>query len=221
MSDTRLEKIYLEAGRLFNTKGYINTKVSEIAAAAGVATGTMYNLFSGKEAVLSFVIQATLDREWLGQEIGLPMRQSDLGVLQKSLQKVLEEIDTSIMVIKDEEGNLCKDFQALISEIFDMCADYLVAFNNIETNAGVLEELWQEFYPARTRFYKKLEEFLVCYMQAGQIRKLDYLPLHVNNMIETIAWWSVNSHMQMPEITMSRAAAKENCVSILVRAYCV
>ncbi len=219
MSDARLEKIYLEAGRLFNTKGYINTKVSEIAEAAGVATGTMYNLFSGKEAILSFIIQATLDKKWLKQDINLPIKQMDVAILQNSLKNVFDEINSSIMEIADEKGRICKSFPTFVSEIFDMCADYLLAFNNIETNAGVLEELWQDFLSARTNFYEKLEDNLKCYIEDGQIRQIDYLPLHVENIIHILTWWSVNSYMSMPQITVTREVAKEIGVGMIVRAY--
>ena len=219
MSDIRLQKIYIEAVRLFNTKGYISTRVSEIAEAAGVATGTMYNLFSGKEAILSFIIQATLDKDWLKQDMKLPITQVDMAILQNSLQKVLVEIQASIMEIRDEEGRIWKSSSAFISGIFDMCADYLLAFNIIETNAGVLEELWQDFLSARTKFYEKLEENLKCYIEDGQIRQIDYLPLHVENIIHILAWWSVNSYMSMPQIAVTREVAKEIGVGMIVRAY--
>lgn len=219
MSDVRLEKIYIEAGRLFNTKGYIYTKVSEIAEAAGVATGTMYNLFSGKEAILSFVIQATLDKDWLKQDFSLPIKQIDLAILQNSLRKVINEINSSIMKIKDEEGKICKSFSDFITNIFDMCSDYLLAFNSIEKNEGVLEELWQEFYVARTFFYEQLAENLKCYMEEGKIREFDYLPLHIENIIYTLTWWSVNSNMHMPQIEVSHEVAREIGVGMIVRAY--
>lgn len=219
MSDLRLEKIYLEAGRLFNKKGYTNTKVSEIAVAAGVATGTMYNLFSSKEAILSFVIQATLDKDWLKQDMSLPIKQIDVAILQNSLQKVIDDINSSVMEIKDEKGRICKNFSAFVSDIFDMCADYLLAFNNIETNAVVLEELWRVFLSARTNFYKKLETNLKCYMEVGQISQIDYLPLHVENIIHILTWWSVNSYLSMPQIEVTREVAKEIGVGMIVRAY--
>lgn len=219
MPDTRLEKIYIESSRLFNTKGYINTKVSEIAAAAGVATGTIYNLFSGKEAILSFIIQATLDKEWLKQDITLPIRQIDVKLLQHTLQKVLDHIDASVMQIHDEHGAIVKDFPTFISGIFDMCADYLPAFNNIETNAGILKELWQIFLPARARFYAKLADHLQCYMDAGLIHPIDYLPLHVENIVHILTWWSTNAYMSMPQLAIPREAARENGVGMVVRAY--
>lgn len=219
MKDFRLEKIYLEAGRLFNKKGYINTKVSEIADAAGVATGTMYNLFSSKEAILSFVIQATLDKEWLKQDLSLPIKKLDVVILQNSLKKVLDEINISVMEIKNEKGIIYKSFSSFVSDIFDMCADYLLAFNNIETNAGVLEELWQDFLSARTNFYGRLEENLKLYIEDGQIRQIEYLPLHVENIIHILTWWSVNFYIHMPQIEVTREVAKEIGVGMIIRAY--
>lgn len=142
-----------------------------------------------------------------------------MAILQNSLQKVLVEIQASIMEIRDEEGRIWKSFSAFISGIFDMCADYLLAFNIIETNAGVLEELWQDFLSARTKFYEKLEENLKCYIEDGQIRQIDYLSLHVENIIHILAWWSVNSHMSMPQIAVTREVAKEIGVGMIVRAY--
>lgn len=219
MIDVRLEKIYREAGRLFNTKGYVNTKVSEIAEAAGVATGTMYNLFLGKEAILSFIIQATLDKEWLKKDISLPMKPIDTVILQDSLRKVIVHIASSVVEIKDKKGMVCKSFAEFISDIFDMFSDYLIAFNNIETNAGVLEELWQEFSLARTSFYEKFEENLKCYMEAGQIRQIDYLPLHVENMVNILTWWSINSSLRKPQIEVPCKVSKEIGVGMIVKAY--
>lgn len=40
MTNSRLEKIYQEAGRLFLAKGYASTKMAEIAKASGIAVGT-------------------------------------------------------------------------------------------------------------------------------------------------------------------------------------
>ena len=41
--------IFMPEGCLI-TKRYANTKVAEIAAASGIATGTIYNLFTSKKS---------------------------------------------------------------------------------------------------------------------------------------------------------------------------
>ena len=47
----RQETILLEALKLFTERGYFNTSVSDIQAAANLSVGTLYNYFKNKEAI--------------------------------------------------------------------------------------------------------------------------------------------------------------------------
>ena len=49
-------RILDEAERIFAAKGYPGTTVAEIAAAAGLAVGTIYNFFPGKDALAEAVM---------------------------------------------------------------------------------------------------------------------------------------------------------------------
>ena len=138
MNNTKLQKIYAEAGRLFNQNGYANTKMAEIAKASGIAVGTMYSAFTGKDAVLSFVIYATLDKDYLSSEISFPIKPIESPKLIALLTKVIDNVFGSVLNITDDKGKLCKDFIILMEELFDLFADYLLAFDNIEKNAGIL-----------------------------------------------------------------------------------
>ena len=42
---------------LFIYEGYLNVTIDQIAKKAGVSKGLMYNYFSGKEELLSFIIE--------------------------------------------------------------------------------------------------------------------------------------------------------------------
>lgn len=140
MTNPRLEKIYQEAGRLFLIKGYANTKMAEIAKTSGIAVGTMYSAFSGKDAVFSFVLHATLDSEHFSGNVTLPIKPAtalELIPLLKKLDKILD----SIMIITDDSGNICKDFPVLTGELFDFFADYLFATYNIKKNVEIYQEL--------------------------------------------------------------------------------
>ncbi len=55
------QRILEESARLFRTAGWESTTTREIASAAGIATGTLFNYFSSKEAIAAALIAAALD----------------------------------------------------------------------------------------------------------------------------------------------------------------
>lgn len=219
MNNTKLQKIYSEAGRLFNKNGYANTKMAEIAKASGIAVGTMYSAFTGKDAVLSFVIYATLDKDYLSSEITLPIKPIEAPKLIALLTKVIDNEFGSALNITDHEGKICKDFMKLMDELFDLFADYLLALDNIERNAGILEELSEIYWPQKLAYFEKLGNYLRLYMESGQIRKLTHIPSHVLFLTDTLTWWALNSNLSIPNEPVPRDAAKEICMGIIKRAY--
>ena len=219
MENPRLQKIYQEAGRLFNLNGYANTKMAEIAKASGVAVGTMYSTFTGKDAVLSFVIKATFDKDYLLQEFTLPIKPADDSELLSMLRRVMDYSFGSILNITDEKGEICKDFLTLVEELFDLFADYLLALDVIEHNPEALAEMNKEYMPRKWAFFGELEKYLKVYIDAGQIRQLEYLPLHVPFLINTITWWALNSVLSFPQVTVQRDTAKEICIGVVRKMY--
>ncbi|MFC5406152.1 TetR/AcrR family transcriptional regulator [Cohnella soli] len=221
MADARLRSIYFHAGKLFNTKQYANTKVSEIATAAGIATGTIYNLFTSKKAILTFVIRAALEKDYLDSDIALPVEEADLNHLIELQVKLHDRIFNDIFRITDENGLIIKRFKQMISDIFDMSADILLATGNIETNASILRELAKVFFPAKEKFFQVFEQNLTIYMEDGEIRKLDYPRVHVQCINDILTWWAMNANILMPEISVPRDAAREISVDLVARSYLI
>lgn len=219
LNNAKLQKIYSEAGRLFNQKGYVNTKMAEIAKASGIAVGTMYSAFTGKDAVLSFVIYATLDKDYLSSEIPFPIKPIESPKLITLLTKIIDTEFDSALNITDNEGNICKHFMKLMDELFDLFADYLLAFDNIETNAGILEELNEIYWPQKLAYFEKMGNYLRLYMENGQIRKLTHISSHVLFLTNTLTWWALNSNLSIPNEPIPRDTAKEICMGIIKRAY--
>jgi AcrR family transcriptional regulator len=54
------ERIIKVAAKLFTKEGWENTTTRGIAAAAGIATGTLFNYFESKEAIVAELISAAL-----------------------------------------------------------------------------------------------------------------------------------------------------------------
>lgn len=218
MKNPRLEKIYQEAGRLFLTKGYANTKMAEIAKASGIAVGTMYSAFTGKDAVFSFVLHATLKPEYFSGDVTLPLKAAAASELIPLLTE-LDKILTSIMDIIDDKGNICKSFPALTGELFDFFANYLFATDNIKKNAEIYPELRKVYFPSEKWYFQKLNACLKRYMETGQIRTFDHVMAHASYLTDTMSWWALNANMQNPHDPVPSDMAKEICIGIIQRAY--
>lgn len=92
------ERLVTEAMRLFSTKGYEATSVSQIEAAAGLAAGSgaLYHHFKSKEALLDAGIDRQLDRRRAMHDIrtlfaGLGDLRAELTVLGRYLLTVVDE----------------------------------------------------------------------------------------------------------------------------------
>ena len=56
----RRESILLAAQKVFNARGYSAATVDEVACAAGVAKGSVYNYFDSKQALFNQVFQTAM-----------------------------------------------------------------------------------------------------------------------------------------------------------------
>lgn len=192
--------------------------MAEIAKEAEIAVGTLYSMFTGKESVLTFTVLCALNKDYLSHEIALPVKTIDTSILKEHLYRVLGEIKSAIQ-ITDENGNLCKDFMELMENLYDIFVDYMMALDNIEKNGKVLEELNSIYIPEKRRFWGEVRHFLELYMEAGQIQPIQHIPAHVEFLIKTLSWWSVNAWKRFPNANITHQEAKEIFLGIIQRAY--
>jgi AcrR family transcriptional regulator len=81
-ADARREVIIQAAIRLFTEYGYDNTKIEDIAVAAGCTTGPVYHFFSGKEDIFDAAYNEVGRAYW--------------GLMRESLQRDTPPIDKII-----------------------------------------------------------------------------------------------------------------------------
>jgi AcrR family transcriptional regulator len=75
------EKIGSAAAKVFNRKGYLETNIDDIAAAAKMSKGGLYHYFSSKDEILFFILDSYMD-------IVLKDLQSQLQSLKESTSKL-------------------------------------------------------------------------------------------------------------------------------------
>lgn len=220
MIDQRLRAIYVAASKLFITKRYANTQVSEIAEAAAIATGTIYNLFAGKKALLHFVLLSTLDKQYFEREITFPIQEVDSQVILGPLICIGEELFTKIGSKTSDDKRL-PSFAEMLSILFDYVADYHVAFSIINDNRDALPEIKAKYGEFVSRLYQVLEENLLVCIKRGEVRNVELPKLHIRNIVEEFVWWGMYLPYEVPDVVVPVSQAKGIVLDILRHAYLV
>jgi AcrR family transcriptional regulator len=133
------ERLVIEAMRLFSTKGYEATSVSQIEAAAGLAAGSgaLYHHFKSKEALLDAGIDRQLDRRRAMHDIrtlfaGLGDLRAELTVLGRYLLTVVdEEIELLQIAARTPAGRSARldtAYAALVDGLNGELADWISAW---------------------------------------------------------------------------------------------
>ena len=133
------ERLVTEAMRLFSSKGYHATSVSQIEAAAGLAAGSgaLYHHFKSKEALLDAGIDRQLDRRRAMRDIralfaGLGDLRAELTVLGRYLLTVIdEELELLQIAARTPTGQstrLDTAYAALVDGLNAELADWITAW---------------------------------------------------------------------------------------------
>lgn len=141
------EKLILEAAyRIFSQKGFYNTKVEEIAEAAGVGKGTVYEYFSSKEEIFEKVLQFQVN-EFIHR-------------IKKQMDSFTESAD-----VEDKISRLLDIYLGFARE-------NLWLFYALVTEVGKLRpDLKQWMYTARSKIFKIIEEVMLEGKKKGSIRR--------------------------------------------------
>lgn len=86
--------------RLFREKGFENTTVAEITAAAGVAKGTFFNYFATKEDVLLALGEQTLGKLQLNVQV-VPGRESTRGKIKAIFAALAAGLDADRDLVRE------------------------------------------------------------------------------------------------------------------------
>lgn len=133
------ERLVTEAMRLFSTKGFEATSVSQIEAAAGLApgSGALYHHFKSKDALLDAGIDRQLDRRRAMHDIralfaGLGDLRAELTVLGRYLLTVVdEEIELLQIAARTPAGRSTRldgAYAALVDGLNAELADWIAAW---------------------------------------------------------------------------------------------
>ena len=218
--DARIAKIYDTASRMFIQQGYALTQIDHIVKEVGISVGSLYDLFSGKKAILKYILKCTIDPAFMERDIKLPVTEDLFENLDEEITEFLKENDLrfSEPLTRQAENY---SFEQMLSDAFDVIQKYRVGCLIVEKNpagCGKLIEFYQNY---RKRFYHSILEFVKRYIDRGVVRKVESPERAVIFIVESMSWWAMDIKYDTfePHDDISNEVAKKTCMDALINAY--
>jgi len=112
---TRTRQALVDGARtVFERDGFLDARIADIAAAAGVATGSFYTHFDSKEAAFAAVI-AEINEETLHPRLDVADRGDPIAVIEAAHREYLKAYrrNARLMGLMDQVATINDDFRLL------------------------------------------------------------------------------------------------------------
>jgi AcrR family transcriptional regulator len=210
---------------IFLAKGYRQAQVADMAAATGVAPGTIYLYVESKEALFDLVIRATMSPQLLENAWDLPVKtplsdsDSTFQFIKASLERearfpALEKAFAS--PARDSK----RELEAIAPELFRKTSQHWLALKLLERCAAdwpALAELW--FGDHRLRLLRQLASYLENRVVARRLRKTPDPGAAARLILEMVAAFAMQCRMDRQPGAVDQAVAEEVLVDAIVHAY--
>lgn len=218
--NTRLLQIYEISSNLFINKGYARTQIKDIADGIGMSVGTMYHYFIGKTDILSFILKATIDPEFMEQDFALPIQPALFGNLGDDIKATFADREKSF-ARPYRQNDAAYTYEQMLADAFDTVWRYGKGFLLIEKNPDDMPEIAEDYWNYRQKFFKQMFQYVIRFQENGICRELDVPELSTRLMVETIAWWGMHimNDAFSPQKDISKEVAKSVCMDALINAY--
>lgn len=225
--DDRFHHILEAAAGVFIEQGYRRTQMADVAAAMGVAKGTLYLYVESKEALFDAALRYVDSPDATAAPAALPLptprpedtvayvrgelaRQSELPSLAAALAR---------RQVKDAAGELA----TILGDLFDVLARNRRRLKLLDRSARDYPEiaaLW--FDGARGGLLALLQAYLEDRVRRGHFESPGNLAVTARLMLETLVFWAVHRHWDIPPTNdnaheATDAELKTTVVGLLVR----
>lgn len=217
----RWERLIESATQVFIDQGYRRTQMADIAAALGVAKGTLYLYVTSKDALFDLVVRCA-DMPQVSPP-ALPVATPAPGAtLQYVRERVAKEQTLPALTaaltcrqVTDAQAELT----ALLDELYTTLARNRYGIKLIDRSARDQPELaavW--FEGARRGLLHLLAQYLDDRMRRKLFRPLPDTAVAARLVLETVVFWAVHRHWDSHPQQVSDAVAKAAVTHFLLHA---
>jgi len=217
----RLHDLVQAATDVFIAQGYRRTQMADVAAAMGLAKGTLYLYVESKEALFDLVVR-NADREELVElpsklPVPTPKQGATLDYVARALaeRQALPALHDALR--RRRAANARQELEAILRELYGTLALNRKGLKLIDRCAPDHPELAALWF---TRGREFLLALLVQYLdhRRSHIRRLPDSAVAARLVLETLVFWAVHRHWDPAPQQVDERVAEDTVVHLLLDA---
>jgi AcrR family transcriptional regulator len=218
----RLPELVDAATAVFADKGYKATQMADVAAAMGVAPGSLYNYVEGKEGLFALCLDSMMREGNPPPDVTLPLATPPLDVTLRRLDermKALLRLQALNAALEGQRpsAGARQELTAVVAELYDLIGRMRHAIDMIERSARDLPELASLFYREwRSPLLRRIRAYLQLRMDSGQVRRLDDIKVAAVFVLETVAWSASHRFHDPDGRRLDDASTRSTIIDLIV-----
>jgi AcrR family transcriptional regulator len=219
----RLADLAAAAVRVFTEHGYRRTQMADVAAAMGIAKGTIYLYVESKAALFDFALRHADGPVPVLSDAALPIATPEPGELEQALRRglVREAAPPPLLAALEHEraDDVSRELEAIVRALFAISRRRRGMIRMIDRCAGDHPELSKVFYEGgRFAQLELLARYLRQRGESGQLRPVPVPEVAARFMIESVATWAVHIHWDPSPQPIDERVAEDTVVHFLLNA---
>lgn len=195
--EDRLVALAAAATRVFGRLGYRGTRMAEVAAEAGMSSGSVFTYVESKEALFHLVFASgfgVYDGGLPPLPIPTPQPGETLAVVRQHLRNVAVP-KLRAALDDDRPRDVQAELRSIVEERYDLIAGLWPLLAVIERCATDLPELGTFYFgDMRVTYFAQLARYLDARAALGYIRPLNDTTVTARLITEAVTWFAWKRH---------------------------
>ena len=215
----RLDQILQAATRVFARTGLENSKMSDVAAEAGVSQGTLYNYVESKEALFRLLLDRGIGAP-TPPPSDLPLRSPSAASLARRMDEAIDanfalpRLDAALA--RRRVTDAAAELAEVIDELYERTFATRQAADVLERSARDVPELAAVFYgKVRRGLFERLERLVARRVASGHYHERDPRVL-ARVIIETVTTFARHIYNDVEPPAFDLADARQPIIATLV-----
>ena len=219
-SPQRLDAITAAALATFTLAGYRRTRMTDVAAAAGVSPGLLYTYAESKEALFALVVQreAGVDITTLPLPVAMTSERDLVALVRRALEALVTLPALAAAEATDTPEDVRAEVAAIVGEQFDGVAACRTLLRLVERCAADWPALADAFYEGGRRLLlERLARYLDTRSRAGLLAPIDDGAVAARFVMETVAWFANHRFGDHDGAALDDDAVRREIVALVTR----